>query len=85
MQGNELKPYILPLLIGDKEFSQSQQNLLISSGTSHLMVISGLHIGLLTFIAFVLFRGLWSLSPRLCRKLPAQYIGVIASVIVAFI
>lgn len=85
LQGNELKPYILALLIGDKEFSQSQQNLLISSGTSHLMVISGLHIGLLAFIAFVLFRGLWSLSPRLCRKLPAQYAGVIVSVIVAFI
>ncbi|AEI35076.1 ComEC/Rec2 family competence protein [Francisella salina] len=85
LQGNELKPYILALLIGDKEFSQSQQNLLISSGTSHLMVISGLHIGLLAFIAFVIFRGLWSLSPRLCRKLPAQYVGVISSVIVAFI
>lgn len=85
LQGNELKPYILALLIGDKEFSQSQQNLLISSGTSHLMVISGLHIGLLAFITFVIFRGLWSLSPRLCRKLPAQYTGVIASVVVAFI
>ncbi len=85
LQGNELKPYILALLIGDKEFSQSQQNLLISSGTSHLMVISGLHIGLLAFIAFVIFRGLWSLFPRLCRKLPAQYAGVISSVIVAFI
>ncbi|WP_432773305.1 ComEC/Rec2 family competence protein [Francisella salimarina] len=85
LQGNELKPYILALLIGDKEFSQSQQNLLISSGTSHLMVISGLHIGLLAFITFVIFRGLWSLSPRLCRKLPAQYAGVISSVIVAFI
>ncbi|MBY7734245.1 ComEC/Rec2 family competence protein [Francisella philomiragia] len=85
LQANKLKPYILALLIGDKEFSQSQQNLLISSGTSHLMVISGLHIGLLAFTAFALFRGLWSLSPRLCRKLPAQYAGVIASVIVAFI
>lgn len=85
LQGNELKPYILALLIGDKEFSQSQQNLLISSGTSHLMVISGLHIGLLAFITFVIFRGLWALSPRLCRKLPAQYAGVISSVIVAFI
>lgn len=46
------------------------------------MVISGLHVGLLAFIAF---RGLWSLSPRLCRNLPAQYIGVITSVIIAFI
>ena len=48
------------------------------------MVISGLHIGLLAFIAFLIFRGVWSLSPKLCRKLPAQYIGVTSSVIVAF-
>ncbi|MBK2356310.1 ComEC/Rec2 family competence protein [Francisella hispaniensis] len=79
------KDFAIALLIGDKNFNQSQQNLLISSGTSHLMVISGLHVGLLALIAFIIFRGLWSLSPRLCRKLPAQYIGVIASVIIAFI
>ncbi|APA82177.1 ComEC/Rec2 family competence protein [Francisella tularensis] len=79
------KDFAIALLIGDKNFDQSQQNLLISSGTSHLMVISGLHVGLLAFIAFIVFRGLWSLSPRLCRNLPAQYIGVIASVIIAFI
>ena len=57
---------------------------MISSGTSHLMVISGLHIGLLAFIAFVFFRGVWSLSPKLCRKLPAQYVGVIFSIFAAF-
>ncbi|AXH30676.1 MULTISPECIES: ComEC/Rec2 family competence protein [Francisella] len=81
----KLKDYAIALLIGDKNFNQSQQNLLISSGTSHLMVISGLHVGLLAFIAFIIFRGLWSLSPHLCRKLPAQYIGVLASITIAFI
>lgn len=84
LQGYKLKSYVLALLIGDKDFDESQQNLLISSGTSHLMVISGLHIGLLAFIAFVTFRLLWSLSPKLCRKIPAQYISVIASLISAF-
>jgi competence protein ComEC len=84
LKENDLKPFVLALLIGDKDFTESQQSLLISSGTSHLMVISGLHIGLLAFIAFLIFRGMWSLSPRLCRKLPAQYIGVISSIIVAF-
>lgn len=85
LQGYKIKPYILALLIGDKDFDESQQNLLISSGTSHLMVISGLHIGLLALIAFVFFRLLWSLSPKLCRKIPAQYIGVIASLVSAFV
>ncbi|WP_150467335.1 ComEC/Rec2 family competence protein [Francisella sp. SYW-9] len=84
LKENDLKPFILALLIGDKDFTESQQSLLINSGTSHLMVISGLHIGLLAFIAFLIFRGVWSLSPKLCRKLPAQYIGVISSIIVAF-
>ncbi|QIW11064.1 ComEC/Rec2 family competence protein [Francisella sp. LA112445] len=84
LKGNDLRPFVLALLIGDKDFTESERNLLINSGTSHLMVISGLHIGLLAFIAFLVFRGVWSLSPKLCRKLPAQYIGVISSIIVAF-
>lgn len=84
LKGNDLKSFVLALLIGDKDFTESEQNLLINSGTSHLMVISGLHIGLLAFIAFLVFRGVWSLSPKLCRKLPAQYIGAIFSILVAF-
>ena len=84
LKEDKIKPFVLALLIGDKDFTESEQNLLVRSGTSHLMVISGLHIGLLAFIAFLVFRGLWTLLPKLCRKLPAQYIGVTSSVIVAF-
>ncbi|AJC49524.1 ComEC/Rec2 family competence protein [Allofrancisella guangzhouensis] len=76
---------ILALLIGKKNFSQEQQNLFLGSGTSHLMVISGLHVGLLSFITFVIVRVLWSFSQALCRKLPAQYIAVFFSMVVAFI
>jgi competence protein ComEC len=85
LKSYQLKSFVLALLIGDKDFNNVQQNLLISSGTSHLMVISGLHIGLLALLAYILFRGLWSLSPRLSDKLPAQYIGVIFSVFIAFV
>ncbi|GAB4221765.1 MAG: hypothetical protein Kow0076_0400 [Francisella sp.] len=79
------KDFAIALLIGYKNFSKFQQSILINTGTSHLMVISGLHVGLLSLIAFILFRGIWSFFPSLCRYLPAQYIGVISSVIVAFI
>ena len=82
---NQAKPLALALLIGEKDFSDSQKQLFLESGTSHLMVISGLHIGLLALIAFVIARFTWSLSPRLCRKLPAQNIAVIFSLIVALI
>ncbi|MED7789108.1 ComEC/Rec2 family competence protein [Francisella sp. 19X1-34] len=84
LKESKLKPFVLALLIGDKDFTKSEQTLLVNSGTSHLMVISGLHIGLLAFIAFLIFRGIWSFSPKLCRKLPAQYVGTICSIIVAF-
>jgi len=82
---NQAKPLALALLIGEKDFSDSQKQLFLESGTSHLMVISGLHVGLLALIAFVLARICWSLSPRLCRKLPAQNIAVIFSIITALI
>ncbi|MDE5006980.1 competence protein, partial [Francisella tularensis subsp. holarctica] len=44
------KDFAIALLIGDKNFDQSQQNLLSSSGTSHQMGISGLQVGLLALI-----------------------------------
>lgn len=81
----QVKPLALALLIGKKDFSDKQKKLFLDSGTSHLMVISGLHIGLLALISFVLARFSWSLSPRLCRKLPAQNVAVAFSIVAAFI
>ncbi|KEI35026.1 DNA internalization-related competence protein ComEC/Rec2 [Francisella sp. W12-1067] len=85
LQNYKTRELILALLIGKKDFNQEQQNLFLESGTSHLMVISGLHIGLLSFIAFVIVRVFWSFSPTLCRKIPAQYVAVSFSLIIAFI
>jgi len=82
--GYSQKPLVLALLIGDKDFSPELSRLFQNTGTSHLVVISGLHIGLLALVAFVIFRILWSLSPRLCRAIPAQYVAVVLSLISAF-
>lgn len=84
LKAYQTSPMMLALLIGDKNLNASEKELFMQSGTSHLMVISGLHIGLLAFIAFILMRLLWSSSIRLCRKVPAQYAAVIFSILVAF-
>lgn len=52
------------LLIGIKEDITSETNqILMATGTSHLMAISGLHIGLIAFLGFCLGRTGWRLLP----------------------
>lgn len=43
-----------------------------STGTTHLMAISGLHIGLVATLMFFAARRLWTLFPRLTLMVPAQ-------------
>ncbi len=65
------------LILGDKSgLSKSQKRLFQSTGTSHLIAISGLHIGLIFLWFFILFRVAWSCSIRLCNFLPAQIFGM---------
>ncbi len=85
LSDSSLKPLVLALLIGDKNLPQDYQDIFQKTGTSHLMVISGLHIGLFALIGFVFFRLLWSLSPRLCSFIPAQYVAVAFSLFSALL
>jgi len=74
------------LLIGNKnELTPADKKIFRQTGTSHLIAISGLHIGLIAFFAFILIRILWSLSPRACQMIPAQKVGIIAAMTSAFI
>ncbi len=53
------------LAIGDKSrLSQQQRQVLVNTGTAHLMVISGLHIGLCAMVGFGLFYLIGSYPPR---------------------
>lgn len=75
---------ILGLTLGDRSLIDTdQRRALLRTGTSHLLAISGLHIGLLAGMAFALGRWLWSRSARLTRRLPAQQAGNLAAFVAA--
>ncbi|MCX7090284.1 MAG: DNA internalization-related competence protein ComEC/Rec2 [Legionellales bacterium] len=64
--------------------SQASWTLFRSTGTTHLMVISGAHIGL---VAGMIFKGIcfvWARFTRLCLRYPAQKIGSIAAILGGF-
>ncbi len=53
---------LVALTTGNRDrLTQQQWNLLRDTGTSHLVAISGLHIGIIAGLAFFVFRWLWSL------------------------
>lgn len=58
---------IAALTIGDRSlFSKRQWEQFRQTGTNHLVAISGLHVGLVAGMLFVLVRGLWRRFPRMC-------------------
>ena len=63
---------VTALAMGERQDIQpAQWTVLRRTGTSHLMAISGLHVGLAAGLAFFLLRRLWSLSSVLCLRLAA--------------
>ncbi len=65
------------------EISTQQWHVLRATGTSHLLAISGLHIGLLAAIGFWVCRALWSLRSANLLLLPATHAGAIGGFISA--
>ncbi|MFT7235200.1 MAG: competence protein ComEC [Methylophagaceae bacterium] len=69
------------LLVGIKHnISAEQWQTLRQTGTSHLLAISGLHIGLVATIGFYLFSFVWSISYRNLIWIPAKQIGAIGAI-----
>lgn len=78
------RPLLAALTIGDQDaLGNSDWDLFRVTGTSHLVVISGLHLAIVAGFAYLLLRGLWSLVPALCLRLPAQRAGLIGAALVA--
>jgi competence protein ComEC len=77
---------ILALLIGDKsEISQTQWQVFRKTGTSHLIAISGLHIGLIAGLVFFITRWLWGYYSFGIEKIPSPKIAAIFAIISAVI
>ena len=75
---------ITALATGDRRtISPQQWAVLKKTGTSHLMAISGLHVGLVAAIAFFLFRFAWTIVPGLPLLFPAHKAAVIAAFLFA--
>lgn len=80
----EQLPLLQGLAIGIRDdLDDSHWQTLRQTGTSHLLAISGLHIGLAAAIGFFLLRFLWSLMPSLLLRVPAHYVGALGGVILA--
>ncbi|WP_456448789.1 DNA internalization-related competence protein ComEC/Rec2 [Thiolapillus sp.] len=72
------------LVVGDRSgLSHDFKRLFSLTGTSHLIAISGLHIGLVAGLGFLLFRWLWRCFPRACCRWPAGVAAVFPSFLLA--
>ncbi len=56
---------------------------LLRTGTSHLVAISGLNVGIAAGIGFLISRALWRRSARLCRALAAPRAAALSGLVLA--
>lgn len=81
---SELTPLLQGLSVGLRDQMTTEQwQILQKTGTSHLLAISGLHIGLAAGIGFFIGRWLWSLSSRRLLSVPAMHAGAVSAVLFA--
>jgi len=67
-----MRGVITALAIGERgAITDEQWEVLLRTGTNHLMAISGLHVGLVSGLLFWLGGWLWRLCPRCCLWMPA--------------
>lgn len=68
------------LVLGDRaRLVQHDWDTFRETGTSHLMAVSGLHLGIVAGAAYFLLRWLWVAWPGLALRLPAQKAALIGS------
>jgi competence protein ComEC len=74
------------LAVGDRSLLQEQDwSAFRITGTSHLMAIAGLHIGMVVAAVYFALRWLWVLVPALCLRLPAQKAALLGAVLAAVV
>ncbi len=77
-------PILLALILGERDqISAAQWSLFSATGTTHLIVISGLHVGLMAGVAYWVVALLVRLWPPLLLHMPAQKCGALAAILAA--
>jgi len=83
-QDHPLRGIVLALAIGDRQqIAPPQWEILMRTGTNHLVAISGLHVGLVTGFVFFAMRRLWRLSATAVTYCPAPKAGALAALLAA--
>lgn len=84
LQGQPYAGVIQALVMGDDSaIATADWQIFLQTGTTHLMSISGLHITMLSGLAFVLMKTIWRSFPSLMLRIPTYRAGVLAGVVVA--
>ena len=81
------RPYagvLKALAVGEQNaISPDQWRVFLRTGVTHLMSISGLHVTMISSLAFVLAYGLWRRSQWLTLRLPARKVAALAGALAA--
>lgn len=79
----EMAGLITALSVGSQSLIQTNMwQVLKRSGTSHLLAISGLHLGLVAMTSYLLLSWLWRRSASLCLLCPAPLLAAILTVVI---
>jgi len=86
LPGNPALGLVAGLAVGDRSLLQEQDwDTFRVTGTSHLMAIAGLHIGMVVAAVFFVLRWMWAAFPALCLRLPAQKAAMLGAVLAAVV
>ncbi len=84
LAGWELRGLVAALAMGERQGIQEHHwQVLRGTGTTHLMAISGLHVGMVAGLAFWLVRWGWSRVPALSLYLAAPRAAAVAALLAA--
>ena len=80
--GAENSGIIKALLLGEKgEIAREIRERFVSTGTAHILAISGLHIGIIAFVSYWIGLQLFSLSERLMLAFNIKKLAAVSSII----
>ncbi len=86
LAGQAAAAIITALAVGDRStMTREQWRILRATGTSHLMAISGLHVGLVAGLVFFLARRLWSATGTPVLWLAAPAAAAMAALLAALV
>ncbi|MGD8642211.1 MAG: DNA internalization-related competence protein ComEC/Rec2, partial [Gammaproteobacteria bacterium] len=86
LPGNPYRGLVTALLVGHRqEIRPDQWSVLTATGTSHLMAISGLHIGLVAGLIYWLAGWIWRRLPRAALYLSAPRAAAVGAILAALL